>query len=67
VAQPLTGYLNPAGRYACFDISREAIAWFTENVSGSDPDFDLKIGDVQNRGCNPTGENKAVRLPFSVS
>src|SRR6185437_8284340 len=35
MALPLAGYLNPEGRYGGFDVSREAIAWCTENISGS--------------------------------
>src|SRR5690349_17910849 len=37
IALPLTGYLNPDGRYAGFDVAREAIAWCTKNISGSHP------------------------------
>src|SRR6202030_2923541 len=45
MALPLTGYLNQEGRYAGFDVAREAIAWCTENISKSHPNFDFTVAD----------------------
>src|ERR1700758_3353234 len=66
MALPLTGYLNPNGRYAGFDVSREAIAWCTENISESHPNFDFTFVDVQNGTYNPTGKYKSsdFRFPY---
>ena len=65
-ALPLTGYLSSEGRYAGFDIARKAIAWCTENVSGSHPNFDFTVADVQRRRYNPTGKYKPsdFRFPY---
>lgn len=67
MALPLTGYLNrPKGRYAGFDVSREAIAWCTENISASHPNFDFTVVDVQNGTYNPKGKYKSsdFRFPY---
>ncbi len=67
MALPLTGYLNrPKGRYAGFDVSREAIAWCTENISASHPNFDFRVVDVQNGTYNPKGKYKSsdFRFPY---
>ena len=67
MALPLTGYLNRNARYAGFDVSREAIAWCTENISGSNPNFDFTVVDVQAGRHNPKGKYKAsdFRFPYS--
>ncbi|WP_255396647.1 class I SAM-dependent methyltransferase [Mycobacterium sp. E3198] len=66
MALPLTGYLNREGRYAGFDVSRSAIAWCTENISGSHPNFDFALVDVQNGAYNPAGKYKSsdFRFPY---
>lgn len=66
MALPLTGYLNREGRYAGFDVAREAIAWCTENISGSHPNFDFRVADVQNKRYNPNGRYKPsdFRFPY---
>ena len=66
MALPLTGYLNREGRYAGFDVAREAIAWCTENISGSHPNFDFTVADVQSKRYNPTGKYKPsdFRFPY---
>jgi ubiquinone/menaquinone biosynthesis C-methylase UbiE len=64
MALPLTGYLNRTGRYAGFDLSREAIAWCTENISGSHPNFDFRVLDFQNRKYNPKGKYTASNFRF---
>ena len=66
MALPLTGYLNPVGRYAGFDVSREAIAWCTQNISGSHPNFDFTVADVQSSQYNPKGKYKSsdFRFPY---
>jgi SAM-dependent methyltransferase len=66
MALPLTGYLNREGRYAGFDVAREAIAWCTENISGSHPNFDSRVADVQSKRYNPTGRHKPsdFRFPY---
>lgn len=66
MALPLTGYLNREGRYAGFDVSREAIAWCTENISGSHPNFEFTAVDIQNGAYNPTGkyESSDFRFPY---
>lgn len=66
MALPLTGYLNREGRYAGFDVSRQAIAWCTENISGSHPNFDFTVVDIQNGAYNPTGRYKSsdFRFPY---
>src|ERR1700757_2189666 len=66
MALPLTGYLNREGRYAGFDFSREAIAWCTENISGSHPNFEFTVVDIQNGSYNPTGKYKSsdFRFPY---
>jgi SAM-dependent methyltransferase len=71
MALPLTGYLNREGRYAAFDVAREAIAWCTENISGSHNNFDFTVVDISRRYSEPIvqpeRERQVVRLPFSVS
>lgn len=66
MALPLTGYLSPVGRYAGFDVSREAIAWCTQNISGSHPNFDFTVADVQSSQYNPKGKYKSsdFRFPY---
>jgi SAM-dependent methyltransferase len=64
MALPLTGYLNREGRYAGFDLSREAIAWCTENISGSHPNFDFKVVDYQSRKYNPKGKDTPSNFRF---
>ena len=66
MALPLTGYLNSEGRYAGFDVSRDAIAWCTENISGSHPNFDFSVADVQSKRYNPEGKYKSsdFRFPY---
>lgn len=66
MALPLTGYLNREGRYAGFDVSRESIAWCTDNISGSHPNFDFTLVDIQNGAYNPTGKYKSsdFRFPY---
>jgi SAM-dependent methyltransferase len=63
-ALPLAGYLNREGRYAGFDIARKAIAWCTENISGSHPNFDFTVADVQRKRYNPTGKYKPSDFCF---
>jgi SAM-dependent methyltransferase len=64
MALPLAGYLNREGRYAGFDVSRSAIAWCTENISGSHPNFDFRVVDIQNGVYNPKGRFKSSDLRF---
>ena len=64
MALPLTGYLNREGRYAGFDVSREAIAWCTKNISGSHPNFDFRVVDIQNGAYNPKGIYKSSDFLF---
>jgi SAM-dependent methyltransferase len=66
IAVPLSSYLNRKGRYAGFDVSREAIAWCTENISGSHPNFDFRVADVQSGRYNPKGKYKSsdFRFPY---
>lgn len=66
IALPLTGYLNREGRYAGFDVSKEATAWCRENISGSHPNFDFTIVDIQNGSYNPKGRYKSsdFRFPY---
>ena len=64
MALPLTGYLNREGRYAGFDVSRDAIAWCTQNISGSHPNFDFKVVDLQSKRYNPTGRHKPSEFRF---
>jgi SAM-dependent methyltransferase len=66
MALPLTGYLNREGRYAGFDIARKAIAWCTENISGSHPNFDFRVADVKSQKYNPKGKYKPsdFRFPY---
>src|ERR1700742_4562127 len=54
IALPLTGYLNSKGRYAGFDVSREAIAWCTDNISASHSNFEFTVVDLHNGAYNPT-------------
>jgi SAM-dependent methyltransferase len=65
-ALPLSGYLNRQGRYAGFDIAKEAIAWCTENISRSFPNFEFTVADVQRKWYNPTGKYKPsdFRFPY---
>lgn len=66
IAVPLTGYLNPQGRYAGFDVSKEAIAWCAQNISGSHPNFDFRVVDIQNGLYNPQGKytSSDFRFPY---
>lgn len=64
MALPLTGYLNRKGRYAGFDVSREAIAWCTENISVLHPHFDFTVVDIQTGRYNPNGKYKASNFSF---
>ncbi len=66
MALPLTGYLNREGRYAGFDVAKEAIAWCTENISGSHPNFDFRAADVQSKRYNSKGKYKPsdFRFPY---
>lgn len=69
MARPLTGYLDRNGRYAGFDVSREAIAWCTENISGSHPNFDFRVVDIRSGSYNPNGKFNAsdFRFPYADS
>ena len=64
MALPLTGYLNREGRYAGFDVAREAIAWCTENISRSHPNFDFRVADVHNKNYNPKGKHEPSEFRF---
>lgn len=66
IALPLTGYLNREGRYAGFDVSREATAWCRKNISGPHPNFDFTVVDIQNGTYNPKGKYKSsdFRFPY---
>lgn len=66
MAMPLTGYLNREGRYAGFDVAREAIAWCMENISGSHPKLEFRFADVQSKRYNPNGKYKSsdFRFPY---
>src|ERR1700733_5156806 len=64
MALPLTGYLNREGRYAGFDVSREAIAWCEENISGAHPNFNFQVADVQSKRYNPSGKHKTSEFRF---
>jgi ubiquinone/menaquinone biosynthesis C-methylase UbiE len=60
----LRGYLNRKGRYAGFDVSKAAIAWCTENISGSHPNFDFTVVDIQNKFYNAEGRYKSADFRF---
>ncbi|BBX47781.1 hypothetical protein MCOO_37960 [Mycobacterium cookii] len=64
MALPLTGYLNREGRYAGFDVARDAIAWCTENISASHPNFEFRVADVQSKRYNPRGTDKPSEFRF---
>jgi SAM-dependent methyltransferase len=64
MAAPLTGYLNRYGRYAGFDVSREAVAWCTQNISKSHPNFEFAVLDIQNGVYNPAGKYKSSDFHF---
>jgi len=64
MALPLTDYLSGEGRYAGFDISEKAIAWCTENISQSHPNFAFEVADIQNSFYNPKGKYKSSEFPF---
>jgi SAM-dependent methyltransferase len=64
VAVPLSGYLNRKGSYAGFDISTAAIAWCQENISGSHPNFDFRVADIQNGFYNAEGKYKPTDFHF---
>jgi SAM-dependent methyltransferase len=64
IALPLSGYLNRKGRYAGFDISTAAIACCTENISGSHPNFDFRVADIQNALYNAEGKYKPTDFRF---
>jgi SAM-dependent methyltransferase len=64
MALPLTGYLNREGSYAGFDVSREAIAWCTDNISAAHPNFSFSTADVQSKRYNPSGNNKPSEFRF---
>ena len=65
-AVPLTGYLNREGRYAGFDISKDAIAWCKANISPTHRNFDFEVADIENKYYNPKGI-QVVGFPLSVS
>ena len=67
IAVPLAGYLNHEGRYAGFDISKEAIAWCKENVSRTHPNFDFEVADIENKYYNPNGKYKSSDFRFPHS
>ena len=64
MALPLAGYLNGKGRYAGFDVSTEAIAWCTENIGASHPNFNFSVVDVQSQRYNPSGKQKSSEFHF---
>ena len=66
IALPLTEYLNREGRYAGFDVSPPAVAWCSENISGSHPNFEFSVVDVKNGAYNPKGQHTSsdFRFPY---
>ncbi len=64
MAVPFTGYLSSEGNYAGFDVSRDAIAWCTQNISATHPNFDFSVADVQSKRYNPTGKYKPLDFRF---
>ncbi|WP_085234337.1 methyltransferase domain-containing protein [Mycobacterium conspicuum] len=63
MALPFTGYLNREGRYARFDVAREAIAWCTQNIY---PNVNSRVADLRSKKEKSNGNDTPsdVRLPY---
>ena len=64
MAVPLAFYLDPAGSYAGFDISKDAIRWCRENVAPLHPNFEFTAVDLYNKRYNPEGTAQAADFRF---
>jgi SAM-dependent methyltransferase len=67
MAEPLTGYLSPAGSYDGFDVVADAIRWCVENISSNHPNFRFRHVDIFNREYNPGGrvDPAAFEFPYA--
>ena len=63
-AIPLTGYLSEEGSYRGFDISQEAIAWCTREITSRYPSFRFTYVDICNAAYNPEGTVRAAEFTF---
>lgn len=55
MARPLTGHLDSRGSYFGFDVSKESIAWCSDNIERQYPNFQFSWLDVSNGLYNPAG------------
>lgn len=64
VALGLARYLNHQGRYAGFDVRREAIEWCNANIGRRYPRFEFRLIDVLNHAYSPQGHKPAAAFEF---
>lgn len=64
MAIPLLPYLDPAGRYVGFDVSRKAIDWCRRRLTVRNPRFTFEFADVRNPEYHPRGRLLATEYPF---
>lgn len=69
MAAPLTGFLNPAGRYEGFDIVPANVRWCRREIAPRWPNFRFRHADIYNREYNPGGKvlGHEFRFPYPDS
>jgi SAM-dependent methyltransferase len=66
VTTPLTGYLSAEGRYVGMDVSQDAIAWCSQNITPRHPNFTFFRADLRNTRYNPSGQLTAAEYRFPL-
>lgn len=64
IALGLARQLNRRGRYAGFDVRREAIDWCTRHITARYPNFQFTVADVLNHAYRPDGVTAATAFRF---
>ena len=64
IAVPLTGYLEPDGRYEGIDVEADAIAWCRRAITPRFPNFHFQVVDVRNARYRPDGSTLATAYQF---
>ncbi|MES2612563.1 MAG: class I SAM-dependent methyltransferase [Pseudomonadota bacterium] len=64
IAIALTDALSSQGRYRGFDITPDAIAWCSREITPRHPQFQFVLSDVFNSSYNPGGQLKPEEYVF---
>ena len=64
MAVPLTRILGPAGRYAGFDVMKDAIEWCRQEITPRYPRFHFDHADAVNSFYNPDGSVQPSEYRF---